>query len=156
MKTDISFLQETLDKLIGQKITNVQLGIGSHFSINFGKIRIETIKTKNGTKEVKSGEWFFWIQMAYWEFFQNDELLLDCEDNRESMSEFFKSLIGKSWTGYEIYEEDHEVILSFENDIDLVISHETDDNDDQWSLVTPNRTSFSLRSDMTINFLQEN
>ena len=137
-------LKQYLNQLIGKKITRLEPGFGSYFTIDFGKDLEFSYRYKDETRTYIRGEWEIWIKMAYWEFRKGEETLLHEESSKQEMATFFKSLSNKSFLSYEITSETFDLTICIEDDITLyVITNEEDPEAEQWEFIIPEGKVFS-------------
>ena len=135
MDKNLNILNENLASLINQKISHAKLGVGSFFTLDFGKLTEESFPTKNGICTAVHGEWEIWIKMACWEFEQDQEVVLHNESSREKIEIFLEKLKGKALIDFEITSDRFDAFFAFEDNLILyVIANIEQEHYDQWTL----------------------
>lgn len=134
-------IKQLLNNVIGKKSKNVKkIGNGSFFLIDFGKdIEYEVKTNREITKNIR-GEWQFWIYMCAWRIDKDNIPIVGCED--EDISERIKIIDNKELKDISILSKSYDMVLKFEQNIELFLFTIITNDAEQWRLFTPDRQVF--------------
>ena len=131
------------NQFIGEKARNVKLGYGSFVTMDFGKDLILKEKVKGKESTYNQGEWHLWIYMAAWRLDQGDTPIIGAADNREIIQEGLNILNGNELKKISILNDSFDVLIEFQNDLNLLLFSFGVKEYEQWMLFTPERKVFT-------------
>lgn len=124
---------------------NVQQGIGSFLTLEFGQPVLEIEEVHNKKNKPKRqvrvyGEWHLWICYCDWKYFQGDKLIAHNESSRRKIKQVTDDLNGQALSRVSF--DKHKTVFQF----DLGGRLETfpsrkygEENIEQWFLFLPNK-----------------
>ncbi len=126
-----------IDGLIGYKVSNVSLGIGSYLTMDFGKISEIQVSSKH---KVRRGEWHLWIQYCPWRIEAREKVIAGSDDPRDRLERAIKYLEGQTLESVIFTAPAPDVSFIFGKDIVLKLFpfNSTGEYED-WCLYTPDR-----------------
>lgn len=142
----IEIAKQLFSQIIGEKPTRAELGEGSFVTIHWGKDITETLKTKRRTSTHIFGERRLWICMCAWRIDKNGIPLIGCEDTRTKIEKSLVDLVNKPLLSVKILNNAFDLILKFEDDIEMYLFSFYTEDSDQWVLFNPDNSSFCAGS----------
>ncbi len=135
---DKETLESHIKHLEGMVVNRATLGYGSFITLDFGKDISVNVSTNEGESSYIRGEWSLLIQMAFWEFEKDEEVVVECDDEREQIEAFLKTLEGKKLKKFQVTTKEFDAVIEFEDEIDLyLIANNEEEDNEQWMLTIP-------------------
>lgn len=144
MKTNNDILRDTLHKIIGLEINDINLGHGSFVTIDFGKTIEIKIVTKKREKTFKRGEWHLWIYMCAWRIDKIKLPFVGSNDPRDVIEAKLKQLKSKKLKKFIFSRNTMDVCLKFEDGFSLFLFNCNTIEGEHWMLFTPDQHVFSV------------
>ena len=139
MKKKPQIIYDLFEPIILQKVQKSYSGFGSFIVIQFG---MDLISLSSSAKEIFSirSEWYFWVDMSFWDLKANGKIIAHDEDLREKIDAAVKELEGKKLLDVKLLNDEYDMVLVFESGISLhLIANNTEKDNEQWSLFTPDK-----------------
>lgn len=138
MNQDQQAITEITDKVVGQKVSAIELGVGSFLNIDFGQLHTEIRTYKDGKeREFIFGEWRLWVYMCAWRINKNNRPFVASSDDRTKIAELIKELAHTTLTKCEIFNASLDTKYYFNDHITLTLFNWNTEDEEQWMLFTP-------------------
>lgn len=122
-------LTSILNKLIGQKVSAIDLGHGSFLTIDFG-----TLIEKQGPRhKYLVGQCHLWVYMCGWRIDKDNQPLIASSDSRDKISDAIRTIAGTTLTNY-VLNSALDAQFSFDNNISLTLFNTSTEDEEQWML----------------------
>jgi hypothetical protein len=165
----MSIIDSIFQPLYGKICWDVNKGVGSSLTFEFGEPHFKVVREPRGTKSKKPGvirnaerrivtiygDWFLWIWSCDWRFYRNNDFVGDSESKKRELQQIAFDLEGQALLSVKV---NGVGITVFEFDLGgrletLPYSDANEDSkpDEQWMLFQPSGMVFTLRSDGKFN-----
>ena len=135
---DQQVIIEIINKVVGQQVSAIKLGVGSFLTLDFGKLYTETKIYKNGKERTYTwGNWHLWVYMCAWRIDKNGRPYVASSDDRTKIAELIKELAHATLTKCEILNASLDTKWYFDEHITLTLFNTSTEDEDQWFLFTP-------------------
>jgi hypothetical protein len=140
MQKNIELILSLFRNLLNKPVRNAKQGYGSFLTMGFGNdIQYELARRKEKKIKVRP-EWYLWICMCSWTLETADELLATSDDDSAIIEAALKLLENKKLLKVEVLNDTYNMKFEFEEGIILsLFSDNTEDDNVQWRLFTPDR-----------------
>lgn len=136
-ENDAKFIQDELQRIKGLRVWDVQVGIGSFVTMQFGNVQ------RTGLTGRKYGEFLLWIYGCAWRIENQDSFIIGSADDKEIMTQISDYLNNTSVQEVVFDQSNFDTILKFTNNIQLSMFGMSSDME-HWLLYTPERMVISV------------
>ena len=161
----MSIIDSIFQPVIGKMCWNVEHGIGSSLTFEFGEPHFKVIREPYATRSKKPrmirhsarrivnvyGDWHLWIWSCDWRFFRNDTFIGDSESTKRELMQIAHDLEGQALvsvkvigTGITVFEFDLGGRLETQR---YAEENEESEPEEQWLLYQPSGMVLTYRSD---------
>ncbi|MGL4609049.1 MAG: hypothetical protein ACRCYY_05100 [Trueperaceae bacterium] len=128
--SDLQKIASTYEGLLNQKVWQIQLGIGSFITFDFGERQV----VEPGRER---GAWHLWVYCCAWRLDHHDTFLVASEDKREKLEKTIQALNNKTLVAIEVQPPAFGTTLTFEEGYVLHLFPVFSEDYEHWMLFTP-------------------
>ncbi len=120
---------EILNKLIGQRVSAINLGHGSFLTIDLGNLF-----EKQGKRHTYLvGQYHLWVYMCAWRIDKDNKPLVASSDSRDKIRDAIAIIAGATLTNY-VLNSSLDAQFSFNNNVTLTLFNISTQDEEQWML----------------------
>lgn len=128
MTQDVS-ISEILNKLIGQRVSAINLGHGSFLTIDLGNL----FEKQGKLHTYLVGQYHLWVYMCAWRIDKDNKPLVASSDSRDKIRDTIAIIAGATLINYVLYSS-LDAQFSFNDNVTLTLFNISTQDEKQWML----------------------
>jgi hypothetical protein len=131
-ENDIAEIDRIIKPLLGQRPWEVDLGVGSFITMQFGRLL-----PPEGVRKKSRGEWYLWVYCCAWRLERGQEVLAASQDPRPTLRLALRPIEGMAVDSITMSPPAGDTVIGFDGGYILRLFTEYSKQNESWMLFMP-------------------